>query len=334
MSLTPQQMDAKMDEHFAFEGGDDVEGVLATLTRRRRARHRRVAARADARARGARAASTRPCSSIWPIARFECCEAAVRRQLHGRRVRCGAAGRRASRSASTGRGRPLEFRLLHVVEFCGGRRHQARERVGRSRRHHAANCRRTDMAADRRMRGAPTRRSRTRKDLLQRCGATYEAGAQARAWRRSPRRRWCRAQRPIAISRASRRCWWRPRWMSRCRRRTSCSAATHRRDPVARDGAGRCRAARHDPGQRAGAAHACSRTPCSAACRATRTASCPRRQNRRTPLIEAALEPAREQFKPAALADVEQGARPDHGAGRRSSCARTCCSSTTPRRAR
>ena len=32
MSLTPQQMDAKMDEHFAFEGGDDVEGVLATLT--------------------------------------------------------------------------------------------------------------------------------------------------------------------------------------------------------------------------------------------------------------------------------------------------------------
>ena len=32
MSLTPQQMDAKMDEHFAFEGGDDVDGVLATLT--------------------------------------------------------------------------------------------------------------------------------------------------------------------------------------------------------------------------------------------------------------------------------------------------------------
>ena len=32
MPLTPQQMDAKMDEHFAFEGRDDMEGVLATLT--------------------------------------------------------------------------------------------------------------------------------------------------------------------------------------------------------------------------------------------------------------------------------------------------------------
>ena len=32
MALTPQQMDAKMDEHFTFEGQDNVEGVLATLT--------------------------------------------------------------------------------------------------------------------------------------------------------------------------------------------------------------------------------------------------------------------------------------------------------------
>jgi uncharacterized protein len=32
MTLTPQQMDVKMDEHFAFEGQDNVEGVLATLT--------------------------------------------------------------------------------------------------------------------------------------------------------------------------------------------------------------------------------------------------------------------------------------------------------------
>src|SRR6476660_4794004 len=32
MPLTPQQMDAKMNEHFAFESTDDVEGVLATLT--------------------------------------------------------------------------------------------------------------------------------------------------------------------------------------------------------------------------------------------------------------------------------------------------------------
>jgi predicted ester cyclase len=31
MSLTPAQMDRKIDEHFAYEGSDDVAGVLATL---------------------------------------------------------------------------------------------------------------------------------------------------------------------------------------------------------------------------------------------------------------------------------------------------------------
>ena len=31
MSLTPQQMDRMIDEHFAYEANDDVEGVLATL---------------------------------------------------------------------------------------------------------------------------------------------------------------------------------------------------------------------------------------------------------------------------------------------------------------
>ena len=31
MALSPQQMDSKMDEHFAFEAADDVKGVLATL---------------------------------------------------------------------------------------------------------------------------------------------------------------------------------------------------------------------------------------------------------------------------------------------------------------
>ena len=31
MALSPQQMDSKMDEHFAFEEQDNVEGVLATL---------------------------------------------------------------------------------------------------------------------------------------------------------------------------------------------------------------------------------------------------------------------------------------------------------------
>src|SRR5688500_8191172 len=32
MSLTPQEMDRKIDEHFGFEAADNVDGVLATLT--------------------------------------------------------------------------------------------------------------------------------------------------------------------------------------------------------------------------------------------------------------------------------------------------------------
>ncbi|WP_296597572.1 ester cyclase [Phenylobacterium sp.] len=32
MALTRAQMDAKIDEHFGYEQADDVEGVLATLT--------------------------------------------------------------------------------------------------------------------------------------------------------------------------------------------------------------------------------------------------------------------------------------------------------------
>ncbi|MDM0111577.1 ester cyclase [Variovorax sp. J22R133] len=32
MPLTPHEMDRKLDEHFAFEARDDVTGVLATLT--------------------------------------------------------------------------------------------------------------------------------------------------------------------------------------------------------------------------------------------------------------------------------------------------------------
>lgn len=31
MKLTPQQMDQSIDEHFAYEARDDVDGVLATL---------------------------------------------------------------------------------------------------------------------------------------------------------------------------------------------------------------------------------------------------------------------------------------------------------------
>lgn len=32
MPLTKEEMDKKIDEHFAYEANDDIEGVLATLT--------------------------------------------------------------------------------------------------------------------------------------------------------------------------------------------------------------------------------------------------------------------------------------------------------------
>ena len=31
MPLTAEEMDRKLEEHFGFEAGDDVEGVLGTL---------------------------------------------------------------------------------------------------------------------------------------------------------------------------------------------------------------------------------------------------------------------------------------------------------------
>ena len=115
MPLTPQQMDAKMDEHFAFEGGDDVEGVLATLTDD--AEHDIVG---------------------WPLGPTRGREAARRfyetmfvdladskvqtvKRLYGDNFMVDESlwsGRAPGKPFGIdGRGRPLEFRLLHVVEF-------------------------------------------------------------------------------------------------------------------------------------------------------------------------------------------------------------------------
>ena len=115
MPLTAQQMDAKMDEHFAFEGADDVDGVLATLTDD--AEHDIVG---------------------WPFGPTQGREGARRfydtmfvdlsdsevkclRRLYGNNFMVDESlwrGRAPGRPFGIeGRGRPLEFRLLHVVEF-------------------------------------------------------------------------------------------------------------------------------------------------------------------------------------------------------------------------
>lgn len=113
--LTPAQMDAKLDEHFGFEARDDVEGVLATLTPD--VEHDIVG---------------------WPLgpshgreatrnfyetlfADLADGEVSSRRRLYGDNFMVDESlwrGRAVGRPFGLeGGDRPLEFRLLHVLEF-------------------------------------------------------------------------------------------------------------------------------------------------------------------------------------------------------------------------
>ena len=116
MALTPAEMDRKIDEHFGFEARDDVEGVLATLAPD--AEHDIVGwPTGPTHGREGARRSTRRCSPTWPR-QGRLPAAALRRRLPGRRVALARHG--AGRPFGLdGRGRPLEFRLLHVVEFAG-----------------------------------------------------------------------------------------------------------------------------------------------------------------------------------------------------------------------
>jgi len=116
MALTRQDMDRKMDEHFGFEARDDVQGVLATLTAN--AEHDIVG---------------------WPTGPTQGREAArgfyeaLFQDLADGQVECRSRlygddflvddslwrGKAPGRPFGLeGRGRPLAFRLLHVVEFA------------------------------------------------------------------------------------------------------------------------------------------------------------------------------------------------------------------------
>lgn len=116
MALTPQQMDRKMDEHFAFEGQDDVEGVLATLTEDVEhdivgwpfgPSHGREGAR-----------------KFYEATFHDLSESKVRcvKRLYGHNFMVDESiwtGKAPGRPFGLeGRNRPLEFRLLHVVEFA------------------------------------------------------------------------------------------------------------------------------------------------------------------------------------------------------------------------
>ena len=116
MALTPNEMDHKIDEHFAFEARDDVDGVLATLTPD--VEHD-VVGWPSGPARGREAARPFYEALFADLAesRVECL-----RRLYGEDFlvdeslwRGTAPGRPFGLE---GRGRPLEFRLLHVIEFA------------------------------------------------------------------------------------------------------------------------------------------------------------------------------------------------------------------------
>jgi predicted ester cyclase len=115
MALTRAQMDAKLDEHFGFEAADDVEGVLATLTPD--VMHDIVGWPAG------------PATSHDDIRRFyealfaDLADGRVRstRRLYGENFMVDDAvwsGIAVGRPFGVeGHGRPLAFRLLHVIEF-------------------------------------------------------------------------------------------------------------------------------------------------------------------------------------------------------------------------
>ena len=123
MSLTPEQMDARIDEHFAYEKNDDVEGVLATLADDAThdvvgwpngPSHGREAARVFYDAMFADLSE----STVTPTRRLYGDGFLVDESVwQGKAPGCPF--------GLEGKGRPLTFRLLHVIEFTeAGQIHQ------------------------------------------------------------------------------------------------------------------------------------------------------------------------------------------------------------------
>lgn len=116
MALTRGEMDKKLDEHFDFEARDDVEGVLATLAPD--AEHDIVGSpHGPTRGReGARA------FYVGLFADLSEGNAQTVRRLYGEDFLIDESlwrGRAQGRPFGLeGKNRPLEFRLLHVVQFA------------------------------------------------------------------------------------------------------------------------------------------------------------------------------------------------------------------------
>jgi hypothetical protein len=117
MALTTAEMDRKIDEHFGFEAADNIEGVVATLAAD--AEHDIVGwpggptrGRDGARAFYQQTFRDLAESTVKPI-----------RRLYGENFMVDESlwkGRAPGTPFGLeGKNRPLEFRLLHVIEFSG-----------------------------------------------------------------------------------------------------------------------------------------------------------------------------------------------------------------------
>jgi len=116
MAMTRREMDQKIDEHFGFEAQDNVEGVLATLSRDvvhdivgwpSGPTHGRAGAR-----------------PFYETLFTDLSEGKVQclRRLYGENFLIDESLWRGQAPGKPfgliGQGRPLEFRLLHVLEFA------------------------------------------------------------------------------------------------------------------------------------------------------------------------------------------------------------------------
>lgn len=117
MSMTPAQMDYQIDEHFGFEGRDDVEGVLATLAPD--AVHD-IVGYPTGPTHGREAARGFYEQMFADLAESK---VTVIKRLYGEKFLIDESlweGQAPGRPFGLeGRNRPLKFRLLHVVEFTG-----------------------------------------------------------------------------------------------------------------------------------------------------------------------------------------------------------------------
>lgn len=115
MPLTPQQMDQKIDEHFHFEATDNVEGVLATLAPN--ATHD-IVGNPTGPTVGREQARNFYEGLFRDLAESR---TTVIRRLYGDQFLIDESmweGRAPGTPFGLeGRGRPLKFRLLHVIEF-------------------------------------------------------------------------------------------------------------------------------------------------------------------------------------------------------------------------